>query len=131
NPHPASPAAGGQSHTAVERRMAELWARVLRIPSHDIERGHSFFDLGGDSVLAAQLIARMPAEFKVEVSLLDLFEHPTLEAFSRHIEGCRSTYDSTRARHPSRRLVPIQTDGDRPPVFAVHGVFGDVACFAD
>jgi acyl-CoA synthetase (AMP-forming)/AMP-acid ligase II/thioesterase domain-containing protein/acyl carrier protein len=127
----AATTAEGLPQTAAERRMAEIWAKVLRIPRIDVERGHSFFDLGGDSVLAAQLVARIPAGFRVDVSLLDIFEYPTLEAFSRHVEGCRPTDDVARARPTSRCLVPIQTDGDRPPVFAVHGVFGDVACFAD
>jgi len=115
--------------TPLERRVAKLWASVLRICADGIQPGHQFTDLGGDSILAAQVVARVPDVFGIEVSLLDMFEHGTVETFARQIAHL---LPSARQLHQHRiHLVPIQTAGDRLPLFAVHGVFGDVACFTD
>ena len=58
--------------TPAETRLAELWARVLRVERVGIR--DNFFHLGGDSILAIQLISRVRDEFGVELSLVHLFD---------------------------------------------------------
>ncbi|MEN6537056.1 MAG: HAD-IIIC family phosphatase [Bryobacteraceae bacterium] len=64
---------GGMSVTAeaprsdLERRLAELWASLLRVPSVGIH--DNFFDLGGHSLLVVQLLSRLREEFQVDLSL--------------------------------------------------------------
>lgn len=62
-------------HTPLERRLAELWCSVLGVPS--VARDDSFFDLGGDSLLAMRVAAearRQGLQFGAE----DLFETDVL-----------------------------------------------------
>jgi acyl-CoA synthetase (AMP-forming)/AMP-acid ligase II/acyl carrier protein len=62
--------------TPVEETLAEIWVQVLgvdRVSIHD-----DFFDLGGDSLLAAQVISRVRATMQVELAQLSLFEESTL-----------------------------------------------------
>ncbi|MCG8291814.1 type I polyketide synthase [Pseudomonas entomophila] len=62
----------------LEREIAGLWSELLGI--EQIGVNEDFFDLGGHSLLATQLNARLHQRFGIELSLEDLFDHPTVEA---------------------------------------------------
>ncbi len=71
--------------TPVEAQLAAIWREVLaveQVGAHD-----SFFDLGGQSMKAVQVVARIQEAWRVDVSLRALFEHPTLEALAKHLES--------------------------------------------
>ncbi|MFF1832867.1 type I polyketide synthase [Streptomyces sp. NPDC058231] len=56
-------------------RVAALFAEILDLP--DVEPDDSFFDLGGDSLIATQFVARARLVFPVELVPRTLFEAPT------------------------------------------------------
>ncbi|WP_449432242.1 type I polyketide synthase [Pseudomonas putida] len=62
----------------LEREIAGLWSELLGIERIGVTE--DFFDLGGHSLLATQLNARIYQRFGIELSLEDLFDHPTVEA---------------------------------------------------
>ncbi|NEZ64781.1 amino acid adenylation domain-containing protein [Leptolyngbyaceae cyanobacterium CCMR0082] len=65
--------------TAVEKTLAKLWQQVLkvdRIGIHD-----NFYELGGDSIMAIQIAARM-SEAGFSLSPNQIFQHPTLAKLS-------------------------------------------------
>jgi acyl carrier protein len=45
----------------------------------------NFFDLGGHSLLVARVHARLREDLKVEVSMVDLFQFPTIATLTAHI----------------------------------------------
>lgn len=70
--------------TPVEAVLAGIWAEVLgveRVGIHD-----NFFELGGHSLLAIQLISRLTEALHVEVSMLCLFEAPTVAGLANSID---------------------------------------------
>lgn len=67
-----------------ERIIAEVWQKVLGLERVDIH--DSFFDLGGHSLLMAQLQERLQAALKRDVMLLDLFKYPTVNSFARFLD---------------------------------------------
>jgi acyl carrier protein len=77
--------------TAIERRVAEIWANVLEV-SH-VARDDDFFELGGNSLLAMSIIERVDEEWEVEVLLYELLESSTVAAFSRVIRQRVGTAD--------------------------------------
>ena len=60
----------------VEETLIALWHEVLGSGDFGVE--HNFFALGGDSLRAAQLIARIRKEFQVDLPLLSIFQAPTV-----------------------------------------------------
>lgn len=69
----------------VEEQLAQMWAKVLGIPQVGIH--DNFFELGGNSLLTAQLLSLVRETFQVELSLLALFEAPTITLLSQEIQN--------------------------------------------
>ncbi|MBJ9975373.1 KR domain-containing protein [Pseudomonas sp. S75] len=82
----ASPAlrvdAGEASAVCDLRAMSELWQQVLRCP---VQACDNFFDLGGDSLVGAELIRRTNARFHVGLAMVDLFEFSSPDALAKHV----------------------------------------------
>lgn len=68
-----------------EARLLELWQEVLNIKEIGVTQ--AFLDLGGDSMLAAQLLARLENSFDVQVAMLDFFDAPTIAGQAILIES--------------------------------------------
>jgi acyl carrier protein len=61
--------------------MAEVWKRILKVEAVGPE--DNFFKLGGDSLMAAELMAYVEETFGLQVDPVELFENPTLSNFVR------------------------------------------------
>jgi len=70
--------------TATEERVAAILAPLLGLSEVGVE--DNFFFLGGNSLLGTQVIARLREAFGVEVSLLNLFDHPTVAGIAGEVE---------------------------------------------
>lgn len=71
--------------TLVEQKVAAILAPLLNVER--VSAKDNFFLLGGHSLLGTQLITKIKESFDVELSLLSLFDHPTLEGMSVEIEN--------------------------------------------
>ncbi|MBQ1075643.1 non-ribosomal peptide synthetase [Micromonospora sp. C31] len=71
--------------TQLERQLATLWSEALNVERVGLD--DSFFDLGGHSMLLAQVHRRLVRELGHRVPLLSLFEHPTIRALARHLSA--------------------------------------------
>lgn len=70
-----------------QQAVAAIWAQMLGVKR--IAPDDNFFALGGHSLLGVKLIGAVQEKLNLgdELKLSDLFEFPTLEAFSTHIES--------------------------------------------
>ncbi|MCP2287804.1 non-ribosomal peptide synthetase [Nocardia amikacinitolerans] len=75
--------------TPLERKIAESFAEVLKIDAVGLD--DSFFALGGDSVVATRVAARLGAALGTEIPVRLLFEAPTVAALATRIEQHSST----------------------------------------
>jgi len=95
---PAPGAASEPPRTPTEERLAEFWREVLRVLA--VGRDDDFFALGGQSLGAAQLLARIHDEFGVEMPWEVLLERPTVAGMAGWIEDrhARSSPGETACR---------------------------------
>jgi acyl-CoA synthetase (AMP-forming)/AMP-acid ligase II len=75
-PIPDQPTESTAPRTPLEEFLAEIWREVLRLPSVGIHQ--RFLDVGGDSLLAARIAARVAQQLDVDVTLLDFLDAPTI-----------------------------------------------------
>ncbi len=108
-----------EQHT-IEARLAELWADIFSRP---VGVDEDFFQIGGDSVRAIDLMMRIEDCFGRRVSPSEFFAKPTIKGLASHLRD-----DNLRAWSP---LVPIQTNGQATPLYCIHPGGGDVWCYHD
>ena len=83
-PQPAPVAARSARAPGTGARLRQLWLAVLG--EQEIGPDTDFFDLGGNSLTAVELMAEVRTEFGVELRTIVLFEHPTLAALAAQID---------------------------------------------
>jgi amino acid adenylation domain-containing protein len=105
---------------ALELQLTQIWEEVLKV--HPIGVTDNFFDLGGHSLSAVGLLARIQKQLKQDLPLSVLFAGPTVEQLAGLLRG-------QRAAAPASPLVRIQPLGARPPLFLIHPAGGNVLCF--
>ncbi|MCA9925378.1 MAG: non-ribosomal peptide synthetase, partial [Anaerolineales bacterium] len=66
-----------------ERCLARIWQTLLSVDQ--VGLNDHFFHLGGHSLLATQLISAIRSDLNVELSLLTIFDMPTLSALAAHV----------------------------------------------
>ncbi|WP_386071006.1 amino acid adenylation domain-containing protein [Tahibacter sp. UC22_41] len=106
----------------VERRLAAIWRELLGVETVGVR--DDFFALGGQSILAARLMARIQGEFDRALPLALLFEGATIEFLAQRLA------DGERA--PGRALVPIRPrgpDDTLTPFFCIHAGGGNVIAY--
>lgn len=105
-------AAAERAATPVEQQLAQLWCAVLGIPAIGVDS--NFFEVGGHSLLAVRLLARIETSFGRKLSLAALFRHPTVAGQARLLEhGEARAFDF-------RQVVALQAGGTRPPLIALN-----------
>jgi amino acid adenylation domain-containing protein/FkbM family methyltransferase len=71
--------------TETEKSLAALWSELLQVDAIGID--DDFFDLGGKSLVAMRMIARIRDAHGVDVQLRHLFERPTIAALAELVDG--------------------------------------------
>jgi acyl carrier protein len=64
--------------TPTEQTLARIWADALGVEVERVGIQHSFFELGGYSLLAIEIISKVRDTFQIELPLRFLFEAPTI-----------------------------------------------------
>lgn len=71
------------SYTAIEKSIAACWQDVLQV--EDVGLHKNFFDLGGHSLLLAQVHQRLKQHVQADITLVDLFQNPTIHTLAARI----------------------------------------------
>jgi amino acid adenylation domain-containing protein len=117
--------AGGRSGLAqpllaprddAEQGLRLIWEEVLGVSPIGVR--DDFFELGGDSLSATQMLAVVGKRFGRTPSPSALVPSATIEGLARRL--------TAPAEEDGSLLVAFQTSGTRPPLFFAHGLGGEV-----
>jgi amino acid adenylation domain-containing protein len=74
-----------EPETETEARVAGIWRELLGVPAVGVE--DSFFDVGGHSLLLARLQSRLARELESGLTVVELFQYPTVRAIAARLQG--------------------------------------------
>jgi thioesterase domain-containing protein/acyl carrier protein len=99
----------------VEQELVKIWMAAFRF--EEIGVRDDFLELGGDSLLAAQILTDIEDKFNRNLPLALLAECRTIEQMARYIEHSGDQLASS--------IIMFQSGGSRPPLFLFPGQHGD------
>ena len=111
-----------EPRTMMETQLRAIWENVLGYSGFGVR--DNFFDLGGHSLLALRIFVQVERVFGRRLAASVMFQAPTIEQLAARLteEGFATQWDS---------LVTIQPQGEKPPLFLVPGIGGNVVVYAD
>jgi amino acid adenylation domain-containing protein len=107
---------------SIEIRLLHIWEDILDI--RPISILDNFFQIGGHSLLAFRLMARIEESFGEKLALATLFERPTIEQLASLLRRQQKPI-----QHSS--LIAIRCNGSRLPFFCVHPAGGNILCYLE
>ncbi|MBD1911608.1 MULTISPECIES: non-ribosomal peptide synthetase [unclassified Leptolyngbya] len=97
----------------LESQLAEIWETVLGISPIGIR--NNFFEMGGDSLMAVQILMQIETVFNKTLSITAPLQAPTIEEMAELIRNFKGSIANTG-------LVPLRKEGSKPPLFCLYGV---------
>ena len=98
-------------------QLVEIWQQILGIRSVGVK--DNFFELGGNSLLAMRLLVAINRRLNKTLPLSTFIGAQTVEQLANVLVAPEKQVSWSS-------LVPIQTNGERLPLFCVHGLEGNV-----
>ncbi len=98
--------------TPVEEVVSGIWAQVLGVAQVGVD--DNFFEVGGHSLSATQLISRLRNVFQIELPLRHIFEYPTVASLGKAIAKLQQSRDNLQAPP----ILPVSRDTSLPLSFA-------------
>lgn len=99
----------------IESKLATIWGDVLGLKGIGIH--DSFFDLGGDSLMATQVYARVKQSVAPAASLQDVLAHQTIAEFAEVARAQSSSEQAAETRSPSP-IQPVSRASELPMSFS-------------
>lgn len=115
---------------SIEVRLLSIWREFLGVESINVS--DNFFNLGGDSLLAIQIIAQIETSFGTTLKLQSLIEHPTVASLAKIISQnlYKPALVNTESHLPSILIKLKSCSCDNGgPLFFIHPIGGQVFCY--
>ncbi|GAA4488612.1 hypothetical protein GCM10023094_48790 [Rhodococcus olei] len=105
--------------TATERTVTDVFERVLGVDRVGV--ADSFFDLGGNSIVATQLVAEIQSRLGLRLPLQAVFLDPTPRGIALALDepGRAAPVDEALSV-----VIPLRTQGSKSPLFCIHPGIG-------
>ena len=98
-----------------EQKLAEIWQEVLGVAKIGIN--DNFFNLGGHSLKAVDLISKVFKEFEVELPLREIFKNPAIKELARRIKETEKSIYSAIPPVDEAEYYPVSSAQRRMYLF--------------
>jgi tyrocidine synthetase III len=88
-PEPGTDAASAKyiaPRSDTEKKLATIWSKILEIETERVGIDTNFFQMGGHSLTASLLVAKINEAFNVNLPLVELFTKPYIRLLAQYIE---------------------------------------------
>ena len=90
----------------IEQIISQVWTEVLHLDGDSfIDLKDNFFDVGGNSLLASELIGCLSSQYGLPLSVLDLYQHSSLGAL---VQYCQNLANKKRSPSPETALSSLR-----------------------
>ncbi|MER5647600.1 phosphopantetheine-binding protein [Streptosporangium sp. NPDC002524] len=97
------------TRASVQRALADDWAMLLGLDA--VGPDDDFFEAGGHSLVAVQIVARIRARHGVEVPVADVFTYPTVGELAEVVAGMLEAGTSLPSLPSLAPLSPLEVEG--------------------
>ncbi|CQR54145.1 amino acid adenylation enzyme/thioester reductase family protein [Paenibacillus riograndensis SBR5] len=73
-----------QSYTEIEQQIARIWGNLFQMPNIDIQ--DNFYELGGTSIMGIKIANRINEQYRVTMTIQDVFTHLTVASLGKLVE---------------------------------------------
>ncbi len=108
---------GKEVKSETEEKLMAIWVEVLGIS--DLSIYDNFFEVGGDSIMSIQIIAKSRKR-GLPITPDQLFEYQTISQLSGFIDA------NERAEDKWNYMIPLRKEGSKNPLFCIHAGGGHV-----
>ena len=111
----------------IERQIGQIWRDVLK--RDHVGTQENFFDIGGHSLLLAKIHAKLQNSFPVQLSMIELFEYPTIAKISEVISSrlAEQSAKSPASAKEAENTREQKVDDDRIAIIGMAGRFPGAA----
>ncbi|MCP4146440.1 MAG: hypothetical protein GY757_01695 [bacterium] len=87
--------------TGMEKLIADIWKETLSVDKVGVD--DNFFELGGNSLNIAQLSHKLKEKLKKAITVVTLFDNPTISLFVRYLDDMESEKNSEEAEKTAEK----------------------------
>lgn len=119
----------------LKRKLAEIWTEVIGANTRPVGSDDDFFALGGDSLLAADLMVQLSQTLGEPIPLETLLSAPTISRMAANLAARRAEKSNASRRagtgpaDPHAMVVALRGVGSKTPMFLLPGSGGHVLGF--
>ncbi|MGD2184365.1 amino acid adenylation domain-containing protein [Lusitaniella coriacea] len=113
-----------EPQTQTEKMLARVWSEILQVKTIGIH--DNFFEVGGDSLLNIQVVAR-GNECNLELKPQYIFQSPTIAELASFLDQSLSDTENV----DFSPLIAIKPSGSKKPLFCIHSSTGSGSSFIE
>ncbi|NET90450.1 MAG: amino acid adenylation domain-containing protein [Kamptonema sp. SIO1D9] len=113
-----------EPQTQTEKLLARMWSEILQVETIGIK--DNFFEIGGDSLLNIQVVARAN-ECNLELKPQYIFQHPTIGELASFLDKLSVNTQDIDFSPP----IAIKPSGSKNPLFCIHSSTGSGSSFIE
>ncbi len=92
--------------SVLQEKIAVIWCDILKLKQVSIKQ--NFFDLGGNSLMLSKVHLRLAVDEKIKLSVMTLFEFPTIEFLSHELESGEQQSQKSAVKGTTRGQKQMQ-----------------------